>query len=37
LATDFNSLNHVYIVNNIYREEQNALIEQQSKIPQEKK
>lgn len=37
LTTDFNSLNHVYVVNNIYREEQNALIEQQGKIPQEKK
>lgn len=37
LATDFNSLNHVYIVNNIYREEQDKLIEQQTKMPQEKK
>lgn len=37
LTTDFNSLNHVYVVNNIYREEQNALTEQQGKIPQEKK
>jgi rod shape-determining protein MreC len=37
LSTDFNSLGHVYIVNNIYRKEQDALIEQEKKITQEKK